>query len=168
MEMNDAGFLNALEKSFGTRLGPFVEAGKRTRHRLRSAHSRVAVKPRLALVGNAANSLHPVAGQGLNLGLRDAAVLAELVADAMRSGSDPGAAATLRRYADWRRGDQWSTSRFTESLVRLFSNDAAPLALLRDAGLVGINSVPVFKRALAQSAMGLGGRATRLARGLPL
>jgi 2-octaprenyl-6-methoxyphenol hydroxylase len=111
---------------------------------LHSAHSASAVKPRLALVGNAANHLHPVAGQGLNLGLRDAAVLAEVVVEAVRNGEDPGAMVTLRRYADWRRRDHWSTTRFTEGVVRL------------------------FKQTLARHAMGLAGRSPRLARGLPL
>ena len=168
MARDDASFLEALGETFGTRLGAFTEAGARTRHRLHSAHSRLAVKPRLALAGNAANHLHPVAGQGLNLGLRDAAILAEIVVDASRRGDDPGALATLKRYADWRRVDQRSTSQFTEAVVRLFSNDSVPLALLRDAGLVGLDSFSFLKRTLSRHAMGLAGRGPRLSRGLPL
>ncbi len=168
MELEDEAFLAALGDIFGTRLGAFTETGPRTRHRLRSVHSRLSVKPRLALVGNAANHLHPVAGQGLNLGLRDAATLAEVVVDATRSGEDPGAITTLNRYADWRRRDQWATSRFTEGVVRLFSNDSLPLALLRDTGLVGLDSFGFLKRVLARHAMGLAGRGPRLSRGLAL
>jgi 2-octaprenyl-6-methoxyphenol hydroxylase len=168
MELDDKSFLESLREHFGSRLGAFVKTGPRTRHRLHSAHSASAVKPRLALVGNAANHLHPVAGQGLNLGLRDAAVLAEVVVEAIRNGEDPGAMATLRRYADWRRGDHWSTTRFTEGVVRLFSNDFAPLAAVRDLGLIGLDSFGFLKRTLAQHAMGLAGRSPRLVRGLPL
>ena len=166
MVLDDEAFLAALGESFGTRLGAFTETGPRTRHRLHSVHSRVSVRPRLALVGNAANHLHPVAGQGLNLGLRDAAALAEVVVDAVRDGEDPGAMSTLERYADWRRRDQWATSRFTDGVVRLFSNDSLPLALLRDAGLVGLDSFGFLKRTLARHAMGLAGRGSRLSRGL--
>ncbi len=168
LALDDGAFLATLGEAFGTRLGAFTQTGPRTRHRLRSAHSRLAVKPRLALVGNAANHLHPVAGQGLNLGLRDAAILAEVVVDAARQGEDPGAIATLNRYADWRRGDQWTTSRFTEGVVRLFSNDSLPLALIRDTGLVGLDSFAFLKRNLAWHAMGLAGRGPRLSRGLSL
>lgn len=168
MALNERAFLIALGKTFGTRLGAFIEAGPRTRHRLQSVHSRISVKPRLALAGNAANHLHPVAGQGLNLGLRDAATLAEIVVDAVRRGDDPGAMTTLERYADWRRRDQWSTSAFTESIVRLFSTDFLPLAAARDAGLIGLDSFGFLKRALARRAMGLAGRGSRLSRGLPV
>lgn len=168
MSEDDGPFLATLGETFGTRLGAFTQTGPRTLHRLRSAHSRASVKRRLALVGSAANHLHPVAGQGLNLGLRDAAILAEIVVDAVREGGDPGAITTLRRYADWRRRDQWATARFTEGLVRLFSNDSLPLALIRDTGLVGLDSFGFFKRGLARHAMGLAGRATRLSRGLSI
>lgn len=168
MALDDASFLRALGETFGTRLGAFKETGPRTRHHLRSVHSRHSVRSRLALAGNAANHLHPVAGQGLNLGLRDAAILAEVVVDAIREGDDPGAMTTLERYADWRRRDQWSTSRFTEGIVRLFSNDSLALALLRDAGLIGLDSFGFLKRPLARHAMGLAGRGARLSRGLSL
>ena len=168
MGLDDKRFLESLREHFGSRLGAFVKTGPRTRHRLHSIRSASAVKPRLALVGNAANHLHPVAGQGLNLGLRDAAVLAEVVVEAIRNGEDPGAMATLRRYADWRRRDHWSTTRFTEGVVRLFSNDFAPLVVVRDLGLIGLDSFGYLKKVLARHAMGLAGRSPRLARGLPL
>jgi 2-octaprenyl-6-methoxyphenol hydroxylase len=168
MALDDGAFLTMLGNAFGTRLGAFTETGPRTRHRLRSVHSKLLVKQRLALVGNAANHLHPVAGQGLNLGLRDAAVLAEVVVDAVRAGEDPGATPTLGRYAEWRRRDQWATSRFTDGVVRLFSNDLLPLAVFRDIGLIGLDSFGFLKRMLARRAMGLAGRGCRLSRGLSL
>jgi 2-octaprenyl-6-methoxyphenol hydroxylase len=168
MAMDEGTFLAALGDVFGTRLGAFTQTGPRTRHRLRSAHSKLTIKQRLVLVGNAANHLHPVAGQGLNLGLRDAAVLAQVVVDAIRAGEDPGDITTLKRYADWRSRDQWATYRFTEGVVRIFSSDWLPLALLRDAGLVGLDSFGFLKRGLARHAMGLAGRGPRLSRGLSL
>lgn len=168
MELDDVAFLSSLQEAFGSRLGTFTHAEARTRHRLLSVHSRSLVKPRFALAGNAANHLHPVAGQGLNLGFRDAAALAEVVVDAIRRGDDPGAIETLRRYADWRTNDQRLTSEFTASIVRLFSNDFLPMAAVRDIGLIGFDSFGFLKSNLARHAMGVSGRSSRLARGLPL
>ena len=124
---------------------------------------------RVAVVGNAAHGLHPVAGQGYNLGLRDAAALAELLAeDSRQAGAqpDPGAAALLERYATWRRPDQRKVVAFTDGLVRLF--DRTGLGPLRGLGLLLFDTVPGAKRLLARETMGLAGRRTRLARGLPL
>ena len=121
---------------------------------------------RLAVIGNAANHLHPVAGQGLNLGLRDAAALAEIASDSMREGGDPGDAAALGRYADWRRRDQLLVARATDALVRLFSNRFAPLVLARDVGLLAFDVLPPIKRWFGSHAMGLAGRQSRLTRGL--
>lgn len=168
MALSDSDFLLAVRQAFGSRLGSFSRTGPRTRHPLFSLRSSSPIKPRFALVGNAANHLHPVAGQGLNLGLRDAAALAETVVDAIRSGEDPGAITTLRRYADRRRGDQRATSSFTSGVVRLFSNNFLPAAAARDAGLIGLDSFGFLKRILARHAMGLAGHSSRLARGLPL
>lgn len=168
MLLDDGKFLSSIQHAFGSRLGAFVQTGPRTLHRLFSVHSRHVIKPRFALAGNAANHLHPVAGQGLNLGLRDASALAEVVADSIRKGEDPGSMPALRRYADWRRGDQFMTAEFTAGVVRLFSNDFLPLAAVRDLGLVGLDSFGFIKGNLARHAMGVSGRSSRLARGLPL
>ena len=120
------------------------------------------------MVGNAANGLHPVAAQGYNLGLRDVATLAEVIADTLREGVDIGAPAPLARYAAWRRRDQASVVAFTDGLIRLFDLPLAPLGAARGVSLALFDVLPGAKRALARRTMGLGGTLTRLARGLPL
>lgn len=166
LALDDAGFLEALQRCFGRRLGAFREVRGRGLHPLELVRSREQVRSRVAVIGNAAHQLHPVAGQGLNLGLRDAAALTEVVAGALRAGEDPGALTTLERYAAWRHGDQRAVTWFTDALARLFSNDLQPLALGRDLGLLALDLVPPLKNGLAWRAMGLAGRQSRLARGL--
>lgn len=166
--LDDQGFLGALGEQFGTRLGGFVSSGPRSAFALRLITASAVVGERLAIIGNAANHLHPVAGQGLNLGLRDAAALAEIVVAALRDGDDPGESAALTRYAAWRRADQLRVSRATDALVRLFSNSFAPLVAARGLGLLAFDLFPPAKRLFADHAMGLGGRQSRLARGLAL
>lgn len=164
--LDDAGFLAALAEQFGTRLGGFVSAGPRSAFPLHLASAEEVVGRRLAIVGNAANHLHPVAGQGLNLGLRDVAALAELVGGCVGEGGDPGDAALLARYAADRRQDQKRVSGATDGLVRLFSNRFAPLVLARNLGLLAFDLLPPIKRRFGEHAMGLGGRQSRLTRGL--
>ncbi|MDA8364368.1 MAG: 2-octaprenyl-6-methoxyphenyl hydroxylase [Gammaproteobacteria bacterium] len=168
LALPDAVFLERLYDSFGSRLGRFTKAGKRRTYAL--ALTRVAehVRPRLALIGNAAHTLHPVAGQGFNLGLRDVAALSQVLAEAWHRGDDPGDVSVLRVYADWRRRDNLAVSTFTDGVVRLFSNNFAPLVAARNFGLVAVDLFPGIKRALLQRTMGLAGRLPRLARGLPL
>jgi len=168
LQLEDSEFLARLQERFSARAGTFVEVGARHAYPLRWMQSREHVRPRLAIIGNAAHSLHPVAGQGFNLGLRDVAVLAEVVLDGLRAGRDPGDLALLRRYADWRRRDHLQTALFTDGLVRLFSNDLPPLALARNLGLLLVDLLPVARHALARHAMGIGGKLPRLARGLRL
>ncbi len=120
------------------------------------------------LIGNAAHTLHPVAGQGFNLGLRDVAALAEVLADCAAQGGDPGSEPVLRRYGAWRGGDQREVALLTDGLARLFVNPWLPLRLARGAGLVGLDLVGPARRALTRRLMGVGGRMPRLARGLPL
>jgi 2-octaprenyl-6-methoxyphenol hydroxylase len=126
------------------------------------------VGKRLAIIGNAANHLHPVAGQGLNLGLRDAAALAEIVSAALREGRDAGDPSALAGYAEWRRRDQKLVARATDAVVRLFSNRFAPLVAARGLGLLAFDLCPPAKRRFGNVAMGLAGRQSRLARGLSL
>lgn len=168
LALDDAVFLELLQERFGTRLGRLLRVGKRTAYPL--AYTKVAehIRPRLVLIGNAAHTMHPVAGQGFNLGLRDVAALAEVLNSALRDGSDIGGLDVLRQYADWRRRDVFAISAFTNSLVRIFSNDYAPVGLARNFGLVAVDLFPPAKRALLRLSMGLGGRLPRLARGLPL
>jgi len=161
-------FLSALADRFGRRLGAFAEPGPRRAYPLALIEARERVRPRVAIIGNAAHTLHPIAGQGLNLGFRDAAALAEVVVDALRGGRDPGSLAVLREYERWRAGDQRRIARLTDGLVWLFSNRFPPLVLGRDLGLLIMDVVPALKRAFAARAMGRAGRQARLARGLPL
>ena len=166
MTLDDGGFLAALTEQFGTRLGGFVSAGPRSAFPLHLASAEEVVGRRLAIVGNAANHLHPVAGQGLNLGLRDVAALTECIGGCVREGGDPGDPALLARYAADRRQDQKRVRVTTDALVRLFSNRFAPLVLARNLGLVAFDLLPPIKRRFGDHAMGLGGRQSRLARGL--
>ncbi|MGH8267059.1 MAG: FAD-dependent monooxygenase, partial [Steroidobacteraceae bacterium] len=117
------------------------------------------------LIGNAAQALHPVAGQGFNLGLRDAAMLAEVIANAP---GDPGAPEVLRRFAAWRARDRSGVVRFTDSLVKLFGDPRPGVGLLRNLGLLMFDLAPAAKSALARVSAGFGGPSPRLARGLPV
>lgn len=160
----DPEFLQLLQREFGHRLGRFERVGTRGSYPLELVQADAVTAARVAVVGNAAHGLHPVAGQGYNLGLRDAAALAELIADA--AGADPGAAELLARYAAWRGPDQRNVVAFTDGLIRLF--DRSGLGLLRGLGLLLFDTAPGAKALLARQTMGLGGRRTRLARGLGL
>ena len=168
MTLDDDGFVCALTEQFGMRLGGFVATGPRSRFPLHLITATEVVGKRLAIIGNAANHLHPVAGQGLNLGLRDAAALAEIVSAASREGRDAGDPSVLAGYAEWRRRDQKIVSRATDALVRLFSNRFAPLVTARGLGLLAFDLFPPAKRRFGNVAMGLAGRQSRLARGLSL
>lgn len=168
MGLDDQVFIAALQHRFGGRLGAFTRVGARSAYPLQLLRVDEPVAPGVAIIGNAAHSLHPIAGQGFNLGLRDGAVLAEEIAAAHRTGQSPGAAAVLGRYRDRQRGDHQRTTGFTDSMVQLFSNDFPPLVLGRGLGLMGMELVPPLRRLLARHAMGLGGRVSRLGRGLSL
>ena len=117
------------------------------------------------LVGDAAHGIHPIAGQGYNLGVRDIAALVEVLVDTKRLGLDIGAADTLERYARWRRADNMAMVAATDLLNRLFSNDIKPLRLIRDIGLAAVNRAPPLRRFFARHAMGLVGDLPRLIRG---
>ncbi len=157
-------FLETLQTIFGWRLGRLLAVGPRRAYPLRMRQCAAPVRQRLVFIGNAAHTLHPVAGQGLNLGLRDVASLAELLADA----GDPGDPGLLREYAAWRRADQRVTGGFTDGLVRLFSNELPPLALARNLGMLALDRLPPLKRLLLRQAAGMAGRQPRLMRGLGL
>lgn len=163
-DLDDEAFLQALHQAFGHRLGHFLQVGQRAAYPLKRVLAKRAYEGRGLLIGNAAHSLHPVAGQGFNLGMRDVAVLAELLAEA----DDPGAASLLSEYADWRRPDQRAVSHFTHTLVHLFSNRIPGLAQGRSLALSGLGMLPSAKRRFALARMGLTGRVPRLVRGLSL
>ncbi len=168
LALDEADFLARLTRRSGRLLGEALELHGRHAYPLALQLVEQPVGPRLALVGNAAHAVHPVGGQGYNLGLRDAAALAEAVIDGLRAGHDPGAPELLERYAAGRSADYRRTVRFTDTMVGLFSNNLPPLAALRNAGLFGLDLLPPLKRLLMEHAMGLAGRQTRPARGLPL
>lgn len=168
LALDDAEFLARLQGRFGARLGHLRRIGARASYPLALVRACRYTAPRLALIGNAAHTLHPIAGQGFNLGLRDVAALAEVISDAAAAGQDIGAPDVLARYEEWRRRDQRQVLRTTDGLVRLFSNDFPPLVLARTAGMLLVDLVPPAKRMLMRRAMGLAGRQPRLARGLPL
>ncbi len=168
LRLDDAAFLTQLQQRIGVRAGHFIKAGERFVYPLGWMQSREHVRQRLAIIGNAAHTLHPVAGQGFNLGLRDVAALAQVVLDGVRQGQDPGDLALLQTYAKWRRRDQLETALFTDGLVRAFSTAFPPLALARNIGLALVDILPPVKHVLARHAMGLGGKLPRLARGLRL
>jgi 2-octaprenyl-6-methoxyphenol hydroxylase len=126
---------------------------------------------RLAVIGNAAQALHPIAGQGFNLGLRDVASLAEVLADARSSDSgrfDAGDGVLLQRYCAWREDDRREIVRFTDGLVRMFRQPFGPVKLLRDIGLLAFDLLPPAKSAMARLSLGAAGRVPRLARGASL
>ncbi|HET8692245.1 MAG TPA: 2-octaprenyl-6-methoxyphenyl hydroxylase, partial [Steroidobacteraceae bacterium] len=162
----DAEFLAELQAAFGLRLGRFSRVGRRQSYPLALTRAAQLTAPRAAILGNAAQSLHPVAGQGFNLALRDVAMLAELLADAR--GGDPGSPALLARYANWRGPDREAVVRFTDTLVRGFALDLAPLRQARGSGLFLFDLLRPVKHEFARRTMGLAGRQPRLVQGLPL
>ncbi|MEO1613735.1 MAG: FAD-dependent monooxygenase, partial [Pseudomonadota bacterium] len=121
--------------------------------------------PRLALTGDAAHAIHPIAGQGLNLGVRDAAALAEVLAEALRRGEDIGDIVVLKRYQQWRRFDSTALAFACDGLNRLFSNDVGPIRAIRDIGIAAVNQMPGAKRWFMKAASGLAGETPRLMRG---
>ena len=168
LEAPPAVFVRELGLRFGDFLGAVEPVGPRWSYPLALTHAKRYVAPRLALAGDAAHAIHPLAGQGFNLGIRDAAVLAELVVDRARLGLDIGGSDVLTRYQRRRRFDSVVLIAVTDGLNRLFSNESQGLRLIRDAGLAAVNELPPVKRFFMRHAMGLAGDLPRLARGEPL
>src|SRR5262245_18822219 len=161
----DEGFHAELEKRFGLHLGDIKVAGPRRAFPLGLSVARSFIAERIALVGDAAHVIHPIAGQGLNMGLRDVAALAEAVVDAARLGLDPGGAVALERYQRWRRFDTMAMGVATDSLNRLFSNHSDALRLARDIGLGIVDRLPALKHFFIREAAGLTGEVPKLLRG---
>ena len=168
MGWDDETFLEHLCLRFGERAGQFIQVSRRHVYPLSLMRAQEHVRERLAIIGNAAHTLHPVAGQGFNLGLRDVAALSQVIIDATHENKDIGALATLQNYADWRRRDHIQTAMATDSLVKFFSNNFLPLAALRNLGLLVVDMVPPLKKVFARHAMGFVGKLPRLGRGLKL
>jgi 2-octaprenyl-6-methoxyphenol hydroxylase len=166
--MDDASYLEELKPRFGDFLGKITLAGQRFTYPLELSIAASFTAPRIALVGDAAHAVHPIAGQGLNAGLKDVAALADVLVDAQRRGEDIGRADVLTRYQQWRRFDTASLAVATDAFNRLFSNDNSALRLIRDLGLGITNALPGLRRGLIREAAGLTGELPRLARGVPI
>ncbi|MDD7971882.1 FAD-dependent monooxygenase [Roseinatronobacter alkalisoli] len=166
--MDDAHYLDALRPRFGDFLGAIALEGKRFAYPLRLTLANSFIGPRLALVGDAAHGMHPIAGQGFNFGLRDIAALAEVLILAARRGEDISSPIVLERYQQWRRFDTMMMALGTDSVNRLFSNDSALLRGVRGLGMGVVQSLPGLRRRFIREAAGLSGDLPRLMRGLPI
>jgi len=151
---DDVRFISELQQAFGWRLGRIVKTGKRHSYPLSLLTASRHVSHRLALVGNAAQTLHPIAGQGFNLGLRDVMSLAETLAEAERAGEDPGGYALLSRYQQRRQKDQQATVGVTDGLIRLFANRYDPLVVGRNLSLMAMEQLPAVRDAFAKRTLG--------------
>ncbi|WP_407696699.1 FAD-dependent monooxygenase [Sedimentitalea xiamensis] len=160
--LDDAGYIAELRPRFGAFLGDIALAGRRFTYPLNLTVANSFIADRLALVGDAAHGMHPIAGQGLNAGLRDVAALAETVALASRRGEDFGSRQVLERYQQWRRFDTTALVLATDAFNRLFSNDNPVLRLGRDLGMGLVNSLPGLRRGFIREAAGLTGDLPRL------
>ncbi|AXI53186.1 2-octaprenyl-6-methoxyphenyl hydroxylase [Sulfitobacter sp. JL08] len=163
--LDDAGYLDVLRPRFGDFLGDISLAGKRFTYPLNLTIANRFVAPRLALIGDAAHGVHPIAGQGLNAGLRDVAALAETLTLAARRGEDIGSPLVLERYEQWRRFDTATLAAATDAFNRLFSNDNALLRAGRDIGMGIVNAIPSLRRGFIREAAGLTGDVPRLMQG---
>ncbi|HLQ24768.1 MAG TPA: UbiH/UbiF/VisC/COQ6 family ubiquinone biosynthesis hydroxylase [Acidiferrobacterales bacterium] len=164
LRWEDAVFINALQTAFGDRLGEITSVSARAGFPLALSHAESYVQPRLALVGDAAHSVHPLAGQGVNLGIADACSLAEIILDAHMDKKDIGAYSILRRYERWRKGDNLTMLAITDGLNRLFGISATPVKRLRNIGLNAVNSMALIKNLLMRHATGLQGDLPNLSR----
>ena len=157
MALSEADYLSILQPRIGDYLGKISMAGQRYSYPLDLTLAESFVAPRLALIGDAAHGVHPIAGQGLNAGLRDIAALVQVLKEAKLRGEDIGASATLMRYQEWRRFDATSLALTTDTFNRLFSNDNSLLRFGRDMGMAMINAVPKARRSFIREAAGLTG-----------
>ena len=164
--LDDATFISLAEKRFGTQLGAFTKVGKRSAYPLKLVRSTEDIRERLVILGNAAHAIHPIGAQGFNLALRDAAVLAEVLADDEHD--DPGETGLLHTYSQWRRQDQRATIMASDGMARLFAHPSVFAAGLRTTGLIAHAILPSLRRKSAIKAMGYRGRVPRLALGEPL
>ena len=164
LQLGDRQILDRLQELFGYRLGHWQKIGARVSYPLSMSKAKEQTRHRVAIIGNAAHGLHPIAGQGFNLSLRDVAGLAEVIAGA----NDPGDPQVLEKYRRWRAGDQARVMSFTDALVRVFANPLASVRVVRNLALLMFDLLPGGKSLLARHTMGRGGDLPRLARGVPL
>ncbi|UXN71179.1 FAD-dependent monooxygenase [Devosia neptuniae] len=168
LAMDKAALALEIEAVMGSTLGAVTVEDDLAGFPLRMRIARDFVAPRLALVGDAAHVVHPIAGQGLNLGLKDVAALAEVVIDTIRLGLDHGGDDALARYQSWRRLDTSAMAMVTDGMNRLFSNDAAPIRAVRDFGLGLVDRAGPIKAAMIRTAAGVSGNGPKLLSGLPI
>ena len=168
IEMDEAQFLAELQLAFGDKLGTMMATGPRGAFPLLLRHANRYTDERLVLVGNAAHAIHPLAGQGLNLGVSDIAALAEILLETKRNKGDIGELAVLRRYERWRKADNVAMMAAMDGFKRLFSNDIAPLKLLRNIGLTLADHSGPAKNVMMRRALGLSGDLPRISRGISL
>ncbi len=167
-ELDDAAFIEEVNKRFTSELGEVTLAGERANFPLSLSVARSFIGDRIALIGDAAHGVHPLAGQGMNIGLRDVAALAEIVLETEQLGLDIGDATTLERYQQWRRFDGVMSAFAMDGLNRLFSNDNALLREVRGIGLRLVERVPPLKAFFVSEAAGLNGDVPRLMKGEPI
>ena len=167
LEWPDEEFMQRANERFGRHLGEFLKLARRSRYPLRLVRALEDIRPRTVILGNAAHAIHPIGAQGFTLGLRDVAVLAEVLADDLRSGTarDCGRNELLRRYSEWRQADQSGTIAYSDGLARIYSNPSRLVSAARTAALLAHAFIPPLRRQLAVRAMGFRGRIPRLARG---
>jgi 2-octaprenyl-6-methoxyphenol hydroxylase len=163
MEMAESEFLVAAHERFGNDLGPFLKMGKRSCYPLKLVRANKDIHQRCVIIGNAAHTIHPVGAQGFNLGLRDVAVLAEILAK--DSAADPGSMSLLAEYSQWRQSDQDDTVTWSDGMTRLFANPSPILSAFRSAGMIAHALLPGLRRRMAINAMGYRGRIPKLAMG---
>ena len=169
MAWSDQEFLAEVQRRFGFRLGRLLKVGRRVPYPLSLTRAMRTSSGRCVIIGNAAQGLHPVAGMGFNLGLRDVASLAELIAErAALEDADPGSPGLLAEYDAWRASDRGAVIAFTDGLVRMFSNPLAAVRRLRNLGLLAFDLLPPAKAALSRLSTGGSGRVPKLARGVTL
>jgi len=167
MNLPEQEFLGRAHKRFGNHLGRFLKMGKRSSYPLKLVRALEDVRPGAVIIGNAAHAIHPIGAQGFNLGLRDVAVLAELLSGEAQRGAEAvyGDIGLLNGYSDWRKQDQSETIAYSDGLARLFSNPSRLAASARTAGMIAHAFIPSLRRQLAVRAMGFRGRIPRLAMG---
>jgi len=168
MALDDGQMIQRIQQYFGFRLGKIEQIGQRQTYPLQLMLAKQITHQRVVLIGNAAHAVHPITGQGFNLGMRDIATLAEVLADAYKQQQDIGSAEPLKRYSDARKWDHQQISLVTDGLVRLFTNPLLPIQVGRNLGLNLLDMSPSIKRGLARQFMGLNSQLPRLARGLSL
>lgn len=168
MEAGHKIFAEQLQQTFGFRLGRLQPSTELRINPLRSVFAKEQIKPGALLLGNAAHTLHPVAAQGFNLGLKDVAALAQIIFEAISAGENPGDLSVLEKYVQWRNKEQKMVKWFTTSLLHIFADQIIPLAWLRGLGMCGLEATPMLKKRIAKIAMGLTGRLPKMVCGISL